>query len=242
MSRAGAVLAVVGLRREARIAAPARALVGGGQAAKLAADLESELAKGVDGVISFGLCGALAPGLKPGDLVLGESVIFAGERFDADRDWTARLASKLPGARIGPLAHAQGPVATPSDKAALRTTTDAIAVDMESGLAARLAFANDIPFVALRAVSDAADRALAPAAQVGLGPDGRPALGAVMASLIAQPSQIAALIRTALEAEAAFRNLAAARRRLAADFARLSASPARIGVSADRPAGASPPP
>ena len=60
----------------------------------------------------------------------------------------------------------------------------------------------------------ARDRALPHAAQVGLGPDGRPAVGAVLASLRANPWQIGALIRTALEAEDGFHALERARQAL----------------------------
>ena len=59
--------------------------------------------------------------------------------------------------------------------------------------------------------ADAADRALPHEAQVGLGVDGRPAIGPVFASLRYNPWQIGALIRTALEAEDGFHALERAR-------------------------------
>ena len=76
---------------------------------------------------------------------------------------------------------------------------------------ARLARWFGVPFAVIRAVSDGADRALPPAARVGLGADGRPETGPVFASLRSNPWQIAALIRTALEAEDGFHALERAR-------------------------------
>ena len=203
----GSILAVVGMTREAKILGPdAPVLIGGGDAEALAATLEAELGAGLAGVVSFGLCGALDPAIRVGDLVIGEAVV-DGECFAADPAWTARIAAALPNARRGRFARADRPVGSAAAKAELRAQTDAIAVDMESWVVARLASAHGVPFAVVRAVSDTAGRALPHAAQVGLGPDGRPAVGAVLASLKANPWQIGALIRTALEAEDGFHAL-----------------------------------
>ncbi len=78
---------------------------------------------------------------------------------------------------------------------------------MESWVVAQLASAYGAPFAVVRGVSDGPRHALPHAAQVGLGPDGRPAVRAVMASLRSNPWQIGALIRTALEAEDGFHAL-----------------------------------
>jgi hopanoid-associated phosphorylase len=210
-SEAGDVLAVVGMTREAKIIAGTRVAVGGGVAAALAERLEAELALGVVGVVSFGLCGALHPDLKVGDLVLGDTVVSNGDEFDADRAWLVRLQRALPDAVVGRFAWAERPVATPEERGALRARTAASAVDLESALVAQAAFAAKKPFAVVRAVSDAAGRVLPHAAQVGLGADGRPAVGAVLRSLRERPWQLPSLVRTALEAEDAFHALERAR-------------------------------
>jgi adenosylhomocysteine nucleosidase len=169
---------------------------------------------GVAGVVSFGLCGALDPAIKVGELVIGEAVTDAADSYDADAEWIARIAALLPEAKIGRFARAERPVASAADKAELRQRTGAIAVDLESFPVAKLARWFGVPFAVIRAVSDAADRALPPAAQVGLGADGRPAIGPVFASLKSNPWQIGALIRTALEAEDGFHALERARQAL----------------------------
>ena len=211
----GSILAVVGMTREAKILGPeAAVLVGGGDGPALAATLEAELSAGLAGVVSFGLCGALDPSVKVGDVVIGDAVADGGACFAADPDWTARIAAALPLARRGRFARADRPVASVAEKAALLQATGALAVDMESHVVARLAAAYGAPFVVVRGVSDGAGSALPHAAQVGLGPDGRPAVGAVLASLRANPWQIGALIRTALEAEDGFHALERARQAL----------------------------
>ena len=208
------ILVVVGMTREAKIMGEAPVLVGGGDAASLAAKLEAELGRGVAGVVSFGLCGALDPALKVGDLVVGEAVTDADALYDADMDWADRIMAALPGATLGRFARAEKPVASVAEKAELRRATGAAAVDLESFAVARLARWFGRPFAVVRAVSDAAATALPHAAQVGRGPDGRPAIGKVLASLRDQPWQIGALIRTALEAEDGFHALERARQAL----------------------------
>jgi hopanoid-associated phosphorylase len=195
------VLAVVGMTREAKILGDTPVVIGGGDVDALTARLEDELRDGVAGVISFGLCGALDPGLKVGDLVVGEAVDDGAACHAADRAWNARIAALLPEARFGRFAAAADVVGSTARKAELRERTGAIAVDLESFPVARLARWFGVPFAVVRAVSDAADRTLPPAAQVGLGADGRPAIGRVFASLKSNPWQIGSLIRTALEAE-----------------------------------------
>ncbi len=214
VSERGDVLAVVGMTREAKILAGAPVVIGGGDLVSLTGRLEDELRGEVAGVVSFGLCGALDPALKVGDLVIGEAVADDADSYDADTEWVARIAALLPEAKVGRFARAEQPVATAADKAALRQRTGAIAVDLESFPVARLARWFGVPFAVIRAVSDSADRALPPAAQVGLGADGRPAIGPVFASLKSNPWQIGALIRTALEAEDGFHALERARQAL----------------------------
>jgi len=219
MSSGRPVLAVVGMTREAKILEGCAVLVGGGDAATLSANLEAEMRAGVSGVVSFGLCGALDPSLKVGDLVLGAGVVDGSDLYEADRAWAARLRATLPEAHFAGFARADKPVGSVAEKADLRRRTGATAVDLESFAVARLARWFGLPFAIIRAVSDSADRTLPHAAQVGLGPDGRPAIGAVLSSLRANPWQIGALIRTALEAEDAFHALEHVRQALGPELA-----------------------
>ena len=65
----------------------------------------------------------------------------------------------------------------------------------------------NIPFAALRIISDEAAEALPPAAVVAMCADGSVDIGALIGSLIAKPMQIPALMRTAQNAEIAFKTL-----------------------------------
>jgi hypothetical protein len=113
----------------------------------------------------------------------------------------------FPDALVGTVVGSDSIAATIARKQELRARTGALAVDMESHIAARVAARHGLPFAALRTISDTAAEALPPAALVGMKPDGTMALGAVLASLARSPGQLPALLRTGIGAERAFRAL-----------------------------------
>jgi len=193
------VLAVVGLKREAKLVVPYAAAV---TPRDIGAAMDAGAA--VAGIVSIGIAGALAPGLAVGDAVIAERVVTANEAFETDAKWTARLAAALRDARIGSILGRDAIADSVEVKALLHDASRADAVDMESHLAARAALARGVPFAALRVISDGADRALPPAALTAMKPDGAIALGRVLGSVLRRPSQIPALIRTGRESERAF--------------------------------------
>ncbi|HEY5085347.1 MAG TPA: hypothetical protein VII48_12530, partial [Rhizomicrobium sp.] len=85
--------------------------------------------------------------------------------------------------------------------------TGALAVDMESQVAARFAYQRNLPLAALRVISDDASHVLPPAALVAMKPDGGIALGRVLGSLLRHPLQMPSLIRTAKSSNKAFAEL-----------------------------------
>lgn len=214
------ILAATGLLRERGIlAAPGVEVVaGGGDMARLEAELD-RLAPGADGLISIGIAGALAPGLRPGDWVVANAVTDGAARLETDAAWAGRLSIALAGATAGLVLGTAAMVAEATAKAALHQKTGALAVDMESHIAARVARRHGLPFAVARVVSDAADRTLPPAARVGMRPDGGMDLAAVLRALLAAPLQLPALIRTGWEAERAFRALLRGHRRLGRSLA-----------------------
>jgi hopanoid-associated phosphorylase len=207
---------VVGLKAEARAAATPLVLVGGGSAARV----EQFLAEAgpLDAVLSFGIAGGLAEDFTPGDLVLAEAIVTETRIYPADPHWLASLAAKIPQARRGKIAGVDAPVGSIEAKLRLHKKHGAVAVDMESHGAARFAAAANLPFVALRAIADPHLRALPQAALVGMKPDGSPDIAAVIKALARQPSQLAGLIRTALDARAGMGALFRSRRLLGASF------------------------
>ncbi|HEY1614973.1 MAG TPA: hypothetical protein VGF97_14905 [Rhizomicrobium sp.] len=200
------IVAVTGLAREARLVAGPDivTIVSAGDIASLERRLAGPLPQGIRGMLSVGICGALSPALKVGDIVVASAICYGGKSFEADRAWTREIARRLPGSVVAPIAGSDAIIADRVAKERLYTATGASAVDMESGSTVRAARARNLPFAALRVVSDGAKRNLAPAACLALGSDGRPDLKAVLQSVVARPQQIPALIRTAFEAERAF--------------------------------------
>jgi len=199
------LLIVVGIKREARIVGDrARVLVGG-------RGLDPALWEGTAAVMSFGLCGALDPAFKVGDLVIGTGVIGGGARdYETDAAWRAKIAAALPDAKLAAFAASHAIVGSIEAKAALHAKTGAGAVDMESYLAARGAADFGVPFAILRAVSDSAATSLSPTVQAGFRDDGSVDIGAILRALIARPWQIGSLISAGQDANRAFRTLTAA--------------------------------
>ncbi|MBV8972117.1 MAG: hypothetical protein JO290_07480, partial [Sphingomonadaceae bacterium] len=92
------LLVVCGLKAEAAIAAGpgVRVIVGGGLSDALHARLAAALGEGrPDAVLSFGVAGALAPGLSRGEMVVAEAVVHPKGAFDTDPPWREALARKL---------------------------------------------------------------------------------------------------------------------------------------------------
>jgi len=199
------ILAVTGLNREAGLIASPKVvtLASGGVVATLEARIEAALTPEVVGVISLGLAGALDPQLEVGDAVI-----------DGEPGWCANLAATLPYVKAGRIIGSDIMVVSAAAKAQLFQSSGALAVDMESHLASAVAARRGLRFAGLRFISDGADRALPKAAQVGMRPDGAMDIIAVLGSILRDPRQLPALIRTGLDAESAFNALSAARKSL----------------------------
>ena len=116
--------------------------------------------KGVSILISWGCAGALLPGISPGDLILPELIITRDRTITADIKWHAHFYSTLKkhlNINTGALVQHKNILATPRDKRSLASKYNAVAVDMESGAIAEAACLANIPFLAIRAISDTAD-------------------------------------------------------------------------------------
>lgn len=202
------ILAVTGLAKEAKIAGIAGvvAVAGGGDAVSLEAKLNA-LHGDIHGVISIGLAGALSPLLKVGDCVIADRILTGAESWDCQDAWRVRLGSRLPAAYQGALFGSDVIIERPETKAGLHDTTGALAVDMESQVAARFAARRNLPLAALRVISDDAGHVMPPAALVAMKPDGGIALGRVLMSLLKKPTQIPALVHTARTSNTAFAEL-----------------------------------
>jgi hypothetical protein len=203
---------VVGMQSEANIVGQRPdtvVIVGAGDAAKLAADLQAAIAGGCDRVLSFGTCGALDPVLEAGAIVVGWSMTGPALTIPCDRAWASSLAAAT-GGRVVVATVATSTVATAADKAALFAQTKACVVDFESYVAARVAWDKRVPFAMLRAVSDTADQDIPPAALTALDAGGGIDVWAVIDSLAGDDAQLPALLRLADSSTLAFNALAKA--------------------------------
>lgn len=202
------VIAVTGMHREAAIAGRGgEAVVSGGDYSSLAGKIEDAIAKSGRAVISVGICGGLDPALSVGAVVIGSEAVWEGARMPTDARWRRALAARLPLAVTGAVAGANAILADSGAKQSLHRESGALAVDMESHIAARVAAEHGLPFAILRIVSDSATHTLPPAALDAIGPAGKPKIANVLCSVLARPSQIPALIRTARDSERALAGL-----------------------------------
>lgn len=209
------LIAVVGLAFEEKIVAGEGIVVlRGGDGSRLEANLEAALTNGARGLISFGIAGGLTPGAPCGTVAVATEVVHGEECYASDPAWTRSILTKLPDAVSGAFAGVAAPVTTPQAKAALHAATGALLVDMESHMVARAAVRHNLPFAALRAISDPAERALPPSALVGMTADGETNAGAVMRSLARRPRDLPGLIRAGLDVRKATAALLRGRERL----------------------------
>ena len=175
------------------------------------------VARGAEALVSFGLAGGLAEGLRAGTLLLPSEILLPdGSPRTVDPAWReavlARASGLHPfGARVACTPHL---LATPADKRALAERSGAVAVDMESEAVALAAQRGGLPFLVLRAIADPYDAAIPPPALAGLTADGALRPFAVALELARQPRHLSALLRLARDVRAALTALRSALHRL----------------------------
>ena len=89
----------------------------------------------------------------------------------------------------------------------MHSRSGALAVDMESGIAAEVCAAAGRPFAVLRAIADPVGRRIPEAALVGLTDDGRVDLWPVVSRLVRRPRDLPDLLRVGVDSRAALRAL-----------------------------------
>ena len=219
------VIAFVGLAFEARIAAAPGVLVvcrTAGRQLETVAD--TAVRQGYRGAISFGVAGGLASHLRAGDWVVASAIRESQTVRFTDAAWSRKLLGVIGGAVHAPILGIDEPVADPVKKRELHKATGAVAVDMESHVVARVAAEHKLSFAALRVVVDPAHRQVPPAALIGMRPDGRANVGAVLRDVMKRPTQLGSLARVALDAYAARSAMMQVRRRLGPHFGLLDRS------------------
>jgi len=214
------IIVATGFTREVRtVAGPGIvALAGGGVAEDLERSLHAAAAEGAVGIVSYGLTGGLADGLRIGDWIVGSRLAGAIDH-DCDAAWRDAIASRLPGAHVGGFFADGRMIDTIAEKRALGVAHDALAVDMESHVAARVAQAHGLPFAIVRIVSDEVDHLLPHAITVSMRPDGGFDRIAMRASLAADPAQMGDVTKTMAQFATGFRGLRSGARLMGARLA-----------------------
>ena len=195
-----AVLGVVGLAFEARVAARrnTQVICSGGR--MLPTALACAIAGDCRGLVSFGVAGGLTPELHAGTCVVGSMITSGTTRFMTNRNWSRNLLRAIPGAVYGPIVGVSAPIAQPEAKRALHISTGALAVDMESHVVASVAAARSLPVTAVRVITDSAIRELRPIALAAMRANGTIDIAAVIRSMMKDPSELPMLLQTALDA------------------------------------------
>ena len=153
-------------------------------------------------VILAGLGGGLDPALAVGDVVIdaGDFTLILGE--------TDVEPPAAPDVRRGRIVSSSVPLTTPDDKARWFQESGALAVDMEASAVRPLAAAAGVPFVHVRAISDAAGDAVDPAVLGLVDAVGRPRPFGIAAYVLQHPGRVAALARLGAAANLAVGRLA----------------------------------
>ena len=152
-------------------------------------------------VISAGACGALAPDLAVGGLVVPEAVIGPnGSRLAA--------AALAPLARMGTVLTLADVVHTTSEKARLWIETGAIAVDTESAVILEWARAIGVPAAVVRGVSDGAASGVPRDLAAVVEPGGRISRPHALRAMLSRPAALADAIALGRGTAAALKTVA----------------------------------
>ena len=192
----GHVVVATGFNREVATLRQSGIVVvaGGGDPVGLHAKIEAAVADAA-GIVSYGMAGALADGLKIGDWVVGDRLSGAID-LECDSEWAAALLAKLPGARAGGFFADGRMIDTVAEKLALGERHHALAVDMESHVAGAVAAERGLPFAIVRCISDGARHLLPQAITFSMRPDGGVDGRAMLRSLASSPGQAADIAQT----------------------------------------------
>jgi adenosylhomocysteine nucleosidase len=169
--------------------------VSGGSALRARIGAEELRAGGIDGLVSFGLAIGLAPVLRPGDLVVADSVVLPeGETIATDPAWRAAVLRRLKTAGLNPrvarIAGSDEPLTSASAKRRAFQTTFAAALDTESHAVAAVAAGAGLPLLVVRAVAEPAETMRPAIAFAATTAAGGPRRLAMVVGLLRRPWEI----------------------------------------------------
>jgi adenosylhomocysteine nucleosidase len=150
--------------------------VANGPGPRLVEQAVEQVREPVDAVLSTGICGALDPSLRVGDIVVGLSV-------NGEPAGTPKLSGCF---RTGPIL-SMDRVAGTADEKKLLAASGAIAVEMEAAAVLSAARRRDVPFYCIRAVSDTAEETFAVDLNAARGRSGRFSVPRIAAQAARKP-------------------------------------------------------
>jgi hopanoid-associated phosphorylase len=207
------VMVVVGILKEANLARHENTtiLVSGADPQRLRELLENADYTDIKAIVSFGVAGGLHPFLNPGDIIVPSHIVQDDQEWPVDDMLASQFRQTLAmqGLRVygGTMLGSDTVIATPEHKAQLFESAKAVAVDMESHIAADVAKKRGLPFAAIRVVMDSASHALPPATANAVTPEGEIRIRAVIGALLRRPLQLPKLVHTSLASRKAFQSL-----------------------------------
>ncbi|MEM7505173.1 MAG: hypothetical protein AAF415_00395 [Pseudomonadota bacterium] len=156
-------------------------------------------------LLSFGLAGGLDPALQPGEPVRATHL-----RGPDGTVWALGEIPRLMEAVPTDATLLQGSetmVLSAAEKAALHSTSGAVAVDMESHRAALVAAEAGLPLHALRVVGDPAEQSLPAYVSQAVTETGHPRIGAALWGLARAPWTLPDLLRLKRDTDAGLKRL-----------------------------------
>ena len=169
------------------------------------------VAKGAARLMSWGCAAALSASLKPGDLILADKLIDAGNiEMAVNTDWYSYTKNSLVKFIVvhgGRLAESISIVSSSMDKKQLHSITGAVALDMESIAIAKVARQYNLPFLSIRVIADPVNMSLPLAINYSLNDQGDIMLGKLLLFLFLHPAELPGLIKLGLHFNAAKKTL-----------------------------------
>jgi hypothetical protein len=170
--------------------------------------LDTAVPKDCRAIISVGVCGGLSPKAQIGQAFIYRTCRTPNGILYADVPWRQRLFAATKYFESDVWSSGQFNTAnTIAERATLFAQTGCDVIDDETFAVAELAARRKIAWIGLRTVSDGAEDNLPPAVLGALNANGTDNIEAVITSVISDPLQIPALIKTARNAQTSFDEL-----------------------------------
>ncbi len=159
---------------------------------------EMLIEQGAERLISWGCAAALKSSLKPGDLIMPQTLITEDdEAISIASPWLHYVLENLPelNAHTGSLVDAGRIISKSSEKKWINRKSRAIALDMESVAISQAGIKHDIPVLVVRAIADSVEMDLPNAIEYAMNPQGEVQMVKLFSYLITHPVEVPGLFR-----------------------------------------------